>query len=75
MSAEPPADLREQLAEVTPGWMELPEVVGTGIGLWEGHPCVKVYLAADSPETRAALPDQLAGATVRVEVTGEFRAS
>lgn len=74
MSAEIPDTLRQRLAEVTPRWMQLPGVVGTAIGLCEESLCVKVYLAADSQETRARLPDQLEGARVCVEITGEFRA-
>lgn len=58
----------------TPEWMELPGVVGTGIGLCEDEePCIRVFLQAPSPEAEAAIPERVEGYRVELVVTGPFR--
>ncbi len=54
--------------------IDLPGVVGTAVGLCDGEPCIKVYLASPSPQVVDRIPDTYRGHTVDVEVTGEFRA-
>lgn len=55
----------------TPALMELPEVVGTAVGLSEtGEPAVLVFLKAARPA--GFLPDHLDGVPVVATVTGEF---
>ncbi len=58
----------------TPDWMEIPGVVGTGIGQCDGVPCIKVFVAQKTPEVDRQIPEQVEGYPVRVEVTGPFRA-
>lgn len=66
--------IEEVLRANTPGWMAIPGVVGTGIGLCDAGPCLKVFAAERTPEIRERIPDSVEGYAVRVEVTGEFQA-
>lgn len=58
----------------TPEWMAVPGVVGTGIGLCDGEPCIKVLVARRTAEVEETIPDEVEGHRVEIEVTGEFRA-
>ena len=60
--------------ELTPTLMKLPGVVGTGVGLCDDQPCIKVYLAGHDEELDAEIPDSFRGFKVDIEVTGEFEA-
>jgi len=71
---EPATDLEEVLAERTPEWMDVPGVVGTGIGLCDGEPCIVVYVSARTPEVERGIPAQVEGHRVRIEETGPIRA-
>jgi hypothetical protein len=51
--------------------MALPGVVGTAIGLCDGAPCIRVFLADSSAV--AGVPDRLEGYPVKAEVTGRIR--
>ncbi|WP_198650330.1 hypothetical protein [Oceanimonas marisflavi] len=55
-------------------WMALPEVEGTGIGLCEGTPCIKVYSSRITAELRSKIPLCIEGYPVIIEETGSFRA-
>jgi hypothetical protein len=57
----------------TPEWMQLPGVVGTGIGLCEGEPCIRIFLSRPSPEAEAAIGERVEGHRIDFEVTGGFR--
>jgi hypothetical protein len=72
MEQEPPT-IEEVQERHTPEWMELPGVVGTGIGLCDDEPCIRVFLAAPSPEAEEAIPEEVEGYPVEVVVTGAFR--
>lgn len=48
-------------------------MVGTGVGLCEGDPCIKVFVSERTPEVEREIPGEVEGYTVRVEVTGPFR--
>lgn len=56
----------------TEEWMALPGVVGTGIGLCDEAPCIRVFLSRPSPETEEAIPSIVEGYRVDVRVTGEY---
>ena len=71
MSARP---IQEALEEHTAEWMAIPGVVGTAIGLFEGQPCIKVFVAEKTDELAARFPSTLDGHRVILEETGEFRA-
>ena len=51
----------------------LPGVVGTAIGLCDGAPCIRVFLADSGAAARRRIPTQLEGYPVKVEVTGPIR--
>ncbi len=55
-------------------WMDLPGVVGTGIGLCEGQPCIKVFISGDLQELEGRIPDEVEGHRVVLERTGAFQA-
>ena len=61
------------LAAHTDSLMALPGVVGTAIGLCDGVPCIRVFLADANAAARRPLPEALEGYPVKVEVTGPIR--
>lgn len=54
--------------------MAIPGVVGTGIGLCDGEPCIKVLVTRRTAEIVEAIPEEVQGHRVEIEMTGEFRA-
>ena len=64
--------IQEVQEAFTPEWMELPWVLGTGLALCDGKPCIRVFLARESPEARAAIPEEVEGYPVELVVTGPF---
>lgn len=54
--------------------MSFKEVTGVGIGTCEGKPCIKVYVESLTPEIQGAIPSEIEGFQVRIEVTGEITA-
>lgn len=73
MREEPATDIETVLAERTPEWMDVPGVVGTGIGLCDGDPCIVVYVSERTPEV-GEIPAEVDGHRVRIEETGPIRA-
>ena len=71
MAAKP---IDEVLATHTDSLMALPGVVGTAIGLCDGTPCIRVFLADSTAARRRQIPAQLEGYRVSAEVTGPMRA-
>jgi hypothetical protein len=69
-----PPPIEEVLRTNTPGWMAVPGVVGTGIGVCDAVPCLKVFVAERTPEIREQIPRSVEGYPILVEVTGGFRA-
>ena len=61
------------LAAHTDSLMALPGVVGTAIGLCDGAPCIRVFLADSGAAARRRIPEELEGYPVKVEVTGPIR--
>ncbi len=62
------------LKEHTDSLMSLPGVVGTGQGLCDGQPCIKVFIVKKTPELLRQIPAAIEGYTVAVEETGEIKA-
>ena len=54
--------------------MSIPGVLGTGQGLCDGEPCIKVFVTKKTPELERRVPGNLGGHPVVIEETGEFRA-
>ena len=61
------------LMKHTKGLLTIPGVVGTGQGLCEGHPCIKVFVVRKTPELNAQIPRNLGGYPVALEETGEIK--
>jgi hypothetical protein len=55
-------------------FMAMPEVVGIGIGLMGDKDCIVIYLDKLTKKLKNALPDELEGYPVKVEVIGEVKA-
>ena len=71
---EMPEQTIEEVQEAyTEEWMSFPGVVGIGIGLCEGEPCIRVFLSRPSSEAEDAISARVDGYPVELEVTGEFR--
>lgn len=66
--------IEQVLKEKTDEWMGIPGVVGTGIGMSEGKPCVKILTSTRPQELQAKIPSTVESYTVIIEETGEFRA-
>ena len=66
--------IEEALREHTEGLMSLTGVVGTGQGLCDGRPCIKVFIGRKTPELIGQIPTEIEGYAVVVEETGEIQA-
>lgn len=64
----------EVLKEQTKAIMAIPGVVGTGQGLHEGKPCIKVFIRKKSAELERNIPNNLEGYPVVIEEIGEIKA-
>jgi hypothetical protein len=56
------------------GLMRMEGVAGTGVGMWDGEPCIKVFAEKVTPELLSQVPGQIEGYPVKIEETGTFRA-
>jgi hypothetical protein len=54
--------------------MALTGVEGLGQGLRDGEPCIRVFVAAATPEVISQVRDILQGLPVDIEDTGDFQA-
>jgi hypothetical protein len=66
--------IREVLKKHTGELMAVPGVVGTGQGLCEGKPCIKVFVIEKTPDVDQRIPPTLDGYPVSIEVTGQIKA-
>ena len=57
-----------------PALMAHPEVVGTGLGLCDGSPCIKVFVIARSAELQRRIGAEIEGYPVDLVETGPIRA-
>jgi tetratricopeptide (TPR) repeat protein len=64
--------IEDVLKDHTPKLMALDGVVGTAQGEENGRPCIMVYLARDTEALRQAIPTQIEGYPVKLQVTGEI---
>lgn len=65
----------EQVQEAyTDEWMKMSGVEGTGIGLFDDKPCIKIFTSSKPQEVRAKIPSTVEGYPVIIEETGSFRA-
>ena len=66
--------IKEVLKKHTRELMSLPGVVGTGQGLCEGKPCIKVFVIEKTPDLEQKIPKTLDGYPVAIEATGPIKA-
>ena len=71
MAARP---IKEVLRDHARALLSIPGVVGSGEGLCEGEPCIKVFVIRKTPELEQEIPAILGGYRVVVEETGEIKA-
>ena len=62
------------LKEHTDSLMALPGVVGTGQGLCDGQPCIRVFVVKRTPALLEKIPSTIDGYLVVVDETGVIRA-
>ena len=65
--------IEEVLKKHTVNLMLIPGVTGTGLGLSQGNPCIKVFVTKLTNELRREIPDTIEGYQVVIEETGIFR--
>lgn len=70
----PQKPIVEVLKSHTDHLMSIPGVVGTGIGEFEGRPCIKVLVVKKTEELEKKIPKTLDGYKVVIDETGEIRA-
>jgi hypothetical protein len=63
----------EALRKHTDELLSLPGVVGTGQGLCDGRPCIKVYVVKKAPELEEEIHRLLDPCPLSIEETGRFR--
>jgi len=66
--------IQEALKLHNAGLMALEGVVGTGIGAWDGEPCIKVFAEQVTHGLLSRIPGEIEGYPVKIEETGTFRA-
>ncbi len=66
--------IEQVLQRVTDEWMTVPGVVGTGLGLCDGRPCIKVFATRSRAELGSAIPESVGGHPVVIEPTTPFQA-
>ena len=65
----------EEVHEVcTVQWMNIPGVQGTGIGLYEDKPCIRIFSSVPAEELKGKIPSVVESYPVIIEETGTFRA-
>ena len=70
----PVKSIEEVLNKNTKELMSLPGVVGVAQGVWEGKPCIIVYVTQKEPSLVTKIPDILEGYQIIIEETGDFKA-
>ena len=66
--------IAKALEDLTERVMPIPGVVGTAEGLFEGSPCLKVFLTKKTPDLLRQIPTLFEGFPVTTEETGALRA-
>ena len=62
--------IEEVLETHTPAWMTLDGVVGTGIAMCDGEPCIRVLLSGSAPASDLAIPARVEGYPVELVISG-----
>ncbi len=70
----PRKSIEQVLKSHTKKLMAIKGVQGTGQGLCDGEPCIKVFVSRMTDDLKEKIPDELEEYPVRIEVTGGFHA-
>ena len=70
----PQKPIEQVLKAHTDDLMSLPGVVGTGQGLCNGQPCIKVFVSKKTAKLEKRIPKNLEGYPVVIQETGKFKA-
>ncbi len=70
----PPKAIEAVLKERTKELMSIPGVIGTGQGICDDKPCIRVFVVKKTPEVDQKIPRTLEGYPVEIEETGKIRA-
>lgn len=70
----PSRTIEDVLKEHANNLMAISGVVGTGQGLCEGEPCIKVFLIKKTQKLEEKIPREIEGYKVKIEETGRVRA-
>ncbi len=70
----PQATIEQVQSKYSDQWMSIPGVVGTGVGEFQGKPCIKVFVSKKTSELEKKIPATADGYRVIIEETGEFKA-
>ncbi|MGM0667761.1 MAG: hypothetical protein ACQETA_10605 [Bacteroidota bacterium] len=65
--------IEEALQKHSVELMEIPGVVGTGQGMCNDRPCIKVFVKELTDPIRSKIPGTIEGYPVMAEETGMFR--
>lgn len=68
----PGVTIEEALAVHTDEWMAIDGVEGTGIGLCDDTPCIKIFVSRPPEAFDDTLPEDVDGFPVRLEPTGRI---
>lgn len=66
--------VREVLKRHTTELMAIPGVVGIGVGVSQGMPCILVFVLKKNATLLKKIPNTLEGYKIQVEESGGFRA-
>lgn len=68
-----PPKIEKVLKQNTNLLMSIPGVIGTGQGLCDGKPCIKVFVIKKTAELDRKIPGEIEGYKVKIEETGILR--
>ena len=66
--------IEDALKEYTNALMSIPGVVGTGQGLCDGKPCIRVLVVKKTRELEEKISERLEGYPIMIDETGEIHA-
>lgn len=69
-----PVTVSDILEKYTSIWMQMEGVVGTGEGLDQGKPCVKVFVSSETEAIKNKIPASLENIPIIIEVVGDIKA-
>jgi hypothetical protein len=66
--------IEEVLKQHTGALMAIPGVIGTGQGLCDGKPCIKIFVIKTTAEINKKIPQEIEGFKIKIEETGTVQA-